>query len=423
MKKISRYVRKIDYDLNNYLLQNLFNGAVYLIPKKDFEKIETSLRNNVDIADCHTTLLAQELFIVEDEPSHAYVRQADRFLVTIETTSNCNLQCSYCYENDKGTRDAISENVIADTLQYIENVFLRDSMHKSLCVGFIGGEPLLCKEQIVSICGKLTALGIRYNREISYHIDTNGTIPFDDLFQSLENLHISVSLTPRYDHNKNRCAKGFDSFDRVVSNLQKVTRKEGNTLSIRYNTNDENIVAFGSFVSFVKENIQICDLIEPMYTDEYDHTYFRNQLTVDTFRKWNATEAIDILIQNGFHIPYSLGGTWSPCVAYQAYSCKIYADGMVTMCDAMSHNEARCNISQICSAPELLDTYYSDIKDYNPLDDEECYKCVELARCMGKLFCRTDKCRYNKRFDDALLACTFTRYLLNGKGDFFTGML
>lgn len=421
--KFSKYIRKIEFDSENLLLRNLFNGAIYLIPRKDFIEIEQSLQDGRDIIECHKDALLQELFIVEEEPIHKYYRDADMFLITIETTSKCNLQCSYCYENDKGTRNDISESVINDILCYIESVFLQDQKHRGLCVGFIGGEPLLRIEDIYSIYSKVMKLGNLYGRKLSFHIDTNGTIPFDGLFATLDNLHVSVSLTPRDDHNKNRCGNGFDSFNSIIANLKNLTKKVGNSLSIRYNTNEKNINQFREFVSYIRSNIPICDTIEPMYTDEYDHAQFKNNLELDTFRDWNSTTAIDILIENGYRIPYSIGGVLAPCIAYQTYSCKVYTDGKITLCDSMLHNDSRCDISQICRNPDLLDIYFSEYKNYNPLDDCECCECVNLARCMGKLFCRTEKCNYNKRFNDDLLAATFTKYFLSGKGTSFYGML
>lgn len=420
---ISRYTRIIDFDSDNYLLRNLYNGAIYLIPKNDFRQIEEALAQNKDILECHREALIHELFIVEDEPIPEYIRQSATFLVTIEITSICNLQCSYCYENDKGTRPDISETIISDTLEYIENVFLHDLTQKELCVGFIGGEPLLSKEKVYSICQKVIELGVKYDRLISFHIDTNGTIPFADLYSDLDNLHVSVSLTPRHDHNQNRCGKGFDSYSRIVDNLKNIKPKTGNSLSIRYNTNERNISKFADFVSFVSKNIPICSAIEPMYTDEYEYTSFRNQLSIDEFRNWNSTEAIDILIDSGYCIPYSLGGKLAPCIAYQKYSCKVYTDGMVTLCDSMLYKDARCHITDICKHPQLLDEFFFEFKHYNPLNDMECRECTELPRCMGKLFCREDKCNHNKRFNDDLLACTFTKYCLAEKGLFFVGML
>lgn len=420
--KFSRYVKKVEFDSDNLLLRNLFNGALYLIPKVDMASIEAELERRLEPTGNHISELLKEKFLVTEELLPVCLRDADSILLTIETTSDCNLQCSYCYENDKGTRKPISPEVMTQTLRYIENVFKQDQTQKSLCVGFIGGEPLLNKDTVRYLCSEITKLGKHYGRNVSFHFDTNGTIPFDDLFASLDNLQVSVSLTPKPDHNKNRTGKGFDSYERILQNLKRLNRKSTNTLTIRYNTNEINIGMFRDFVSFVKDNIPVCDIIEPMYTDEYPHTSFENQLDIETFKKWNSSEAIDILTENGYDVAYSLGGMLSLCIAYQPYSCKVYTDGSVTLCDAMPHKDSLCKISQICDSPEMLEVYYASIKNYNPLEDPECRQCIDLANCMGKLFCRVNKCDHNRKLNNDVLACTFVKYYLAGKAGFFPNM-
>ena len=418
----SKYVRKLKFGDNKYVLRNLFNGAIYLISKSDFLDIEEALKRGYPpLKSTHWQLLRDNGFIVDNELYPIYSPHSTSFLITIETTSECNLQCSYCYESDKGTRKEISSVVMSQTLQYIENVFIQDKQRRNLRIGFIGGEPLICKDKVKSICHEVNTLCKQYNRDVHYHFDTNGTIALEDLYSTLNNLHVSISLTSKCDHNKNRKGKGIDSFDRIVSNLKLLSNKSGNSVSIRYNTNDENIELFETFVAFVKANIPICSFVVPMYTDEYKHNSFRNRLNLEDFKKWNSSTAIDILIRHGFKVPYSLGGEFNPCMAYQPYSCKVYADGMVTLCDSMFHDEALCNISHICDNPNLLDAFYGQFKHYNPLNDD-CRDCIELARCCGKLFCRAEKCNYSKRFNDDLLANTFVKYYLEGKADFFPNM-
>ena len=405
-------------------MRNQFNGALYIISKDELNEIETAMNTGESLNNGHLASLQQELFIVEDEPIPKCARNGDIILVTIETNSDCNLQCSYCYENDKGTRSPISPEVIEKILRYIENIFKQDKSDKILYVAFIGGEPLLCKDIVSCICNRVTELGNRYSRKVGFHIDTNGTIPFDDLFCSLDCLQVSVSLTPKIDHNKNRCGRGFDSYDRILKNLKQLTPNPQNELCIRYNTNDENISLFEEFVRYIRKNVPLCGEIEPMYTDEYEHTSFKNRLDIEAFKKWNSSQAVDILIENGYEVMYTLGGMLSMCVAYQQYSCKVYADGMVTLCNAMPHHDALCHISQICDAPELLEYYFKQYKLYDPTDDAECRECIELAHCMGRIFCRDDAiCDYNHRFDDDILAATFVKYYLAGKGYHFPNML
>ena len=425
---VSRYVKQIQYDDTQVLLHNLFNGALYLLTNEDWKSVQRAIQTN-DIEELpHIGDLKSESFLVDEELQPVYLKMADYFTVTIETTSDCNLCCTYCYENDKGDRKVISSEVMEHTLKYLESVFRNDSTKKHITVGFIGGETLLYKDIVISFAEQVKELCKKYSKTFNYHIDTNGTIPFADLYQQLENLHVSISLTPKEDHNVNRPAPAFDSFDRIVENLTAIEPKLGNDISIRYNTNEKNVGVFRDFVLFVKKTLPICREISPMYTDEYEHCLFKNGLSLEEFKVWNSTEAIDILIESGFVVPYSIGGRYAPCIGLQDYSCKVYADGMVTLCDSMLHDKAKCHISEISDSPKSLNDYYDIEKNYNPLNDYKCSSCIELARCMGKIFCRTETgnmnmCDYEHRFVPELLAKTTVKHFLSGNAEFLPNMI
>ena len=82
--------------------------------------------------------------------------------------SGCNLRCSWCdtkYSFENGTErsaDDIVKEIAASRLQYV-------------CV--TGGEPLIQKEELIPL------LEILKGADIFVDIETNGTIPFDDITQ------------------------------------------------------------------------------------------------------------------------------------------------------------------------------------------------------------------------------------------------
>lgn len=290
-------------------------------------------------------------------------------------------------------------------------------------IGFIGGEPLLRSDIVLFMCREIQKLCKEEKREVHFHIDTNGSIPFHEIYESIEHLHISISMTNKGDHNKNRPGKGFDSFERISDNLRIVQPKEHNSLSLRYNANEINIDHFKEFVLYVKKEFPIVSTIEPMYTDEYDYNQFKNNLSLQDFKRWNSTEAIDILIDNGYTIGYSVGGMLSRCIAYQKHSCKIYSDGIVTLCDAMFHDASKLHIDEICNNIWNLEHYFSEYKEYDPMNDSKCSQCKEVAICSGQLFCRNyHPCEYNKRMIDALFLKTYIKHFMQGKQNYFNGM-
>ncbi len=82
--------------------------------------------------------------------------------------SGCNLRCSWCdtkYSFENGTErsaDDIVKEIAASRLQYV-------------CV--TGGEPLIQKEELIPL------LEILKGADILVDIETNGTIPFNDITQ------------------------------------------------------------------------------------------------------------------------------------------------------------------------------------------------------------------------------------------------
>lgn len=414
--KLSKYVKEIVYDQNNVVLYNAFNGGLYYMPKRSLEEIKEEKKNE------HYDILVEECFLVEQENVPHQVRANDFVVIVIEVSNECNLKCTYCYENDKFSRGVISDEVVENIYLYIRNVAMLTQGKRDLGIRFIGGEPLLRKEKLLEIAERIQWICDEFGQKVFFSIDTNGTIPFDDVYQAINHLSVFVTLSGKKDHNSNRPSDSFDSFERIVANLKKIKAKKDNSISVRYNTNAENVKEFPKFVEFVKMELPICKEIKTMYTDEYKYNSFKNGMTLDEFRKWNSSEAIDVLIQNGFPVMIGLGGELTICEAYQDYSCKIYLDGKITICDSMFHDKAQISIFDVSKDPNVLEEHFSQYRRYDPMTDIECAQCINISRCRGKLFCREEACQYDKRIDEEVFIKTYVRYCLEGKSEFFRNM-
>lgn len=410
---ISKYVKEVQYDSENLILHNRFNGAIYFISCDDYKKIQNGETNN-----SHYDVLLEEKFLVDKENIPKQIRENKFISITIEVSNSCNLDCVYCYENDKGTRGCISNEIISYILVYLENVM--QLSNADLGIRFIGGETLLAKDKVIYLMDNIDRISTLYGRKVNYIIDTNGTIPFEDIYSIYDNLRIAIALTSKEDHNLMRKSDIFDSYETIIRNLKNVKPKETNSIEIRYNTNEINITQFRSFVEMVKKELPICSAIKPMYTDEYPHKAFRNKLSLDEFVKWNSTEAVDILVSNDFPVAINIGGQLTICEAYQNYSCKIYLDGIITLCDSMFHDKGYINIAEVYDNPEKLEKAFQLYRSYDPMKDKQCSECLSVAQCSGKLFCRSKFCDYNKRYDNDLFLKKYVYYTLNGKGKYFS---
>lgn len=414
----SKYVSFIKLnDSDETILHQKYNGAVYLIKNETLDYIYKNkfkgLNNISELKD-----LIDYQFIVNQEIKPVTIRQCNEFLLTIEMSSQCNLECSYCYQHDpsESKRDVISADSINHIYNYIEKVFLKNP-DLNLDLGIIGGEPLLHLDLVTEIIRNIRGLANYYKRSCFVHIDTNGTIDFSDLYNEFPNVRFSVSLSLPEDHNLNRAGCSFNSFERIYLNLKRILPLPHRSISVRYNTNDKNIGNFDQFVKLCQANLPAVDSIVPMYTDCYEFNDFRNDLSIDDFRIWNSTQAIDVLLNARYPVNYTLSSNApNTCIAYQPYSCKIYSDGKVTLCDSMQPSQSKLHLSELVEDVERVNQYFGKYKFYDATQDPHCQSCTDLTLCMGRLFCREkNPCDYNKRFDYDCLLKTYVKYIKQGE--------
>lgn len=414
----SKYVNFIKLeDSDETILHQKYNGAVYLIKTDTLNYIfENQFKGLKDISELNDLIDYQ--FLVNQEINPVTIRQCNEFLVTIEMSSQCNLRCSYCYQHDpsESKRDVISTDNINNIYSYIENVFLKNPDF-NLDFGIIGGEPLLHLDLVTEIIRRIRDLANHYNRSCFVHVDTNGTIDFSDLYNEFPNIRFSVSLSLPEDHNVNRAGFSFNSFELVYLNLKRIMPLPHRRISVRYNTNDKNIDNFDQFIKFCRENLPAIDSIVPMYTDCYEFNDFQNDLSNNDFRIWNSTKAIDILLNSRYPVNYSLSSNApNTCIAYQPYSCKIYADGRVTLCDSMPPSQSNLYVAELVEDVESVNRYFERYKSYDATQDPYCQLCTDLTLCMGRLFCRANNpCDYNKRFNYDYLLKTYVKYIKQGE--------
>lgn len=422
--KLSKYVLRIPMDDNAIIYFNKINGSIILLSKKDDVLVEKG--NYTLISDEEYNNLKKCGMLVEGDEVVRNFSSAefDKFQVTIEMSSLCNLNCLYCYENDKGTREEISDNVLEKVIIYIQHVIKKNDIN-SVNIGFIGGELLLHKKKLIRAVDEIANVCQKEGKEFHIHIDTNGTIDFRDILERHRNITIAITLSCREDHSLNRPSLNFDSYERIISNIQacgNVLESKCNEIILRYNTHSKNITEFETFVKMVNEKLPMCKIIEPMYTDSYEYnTQFHSDLTKRQFAVWNATKAIEILIRYNYPIKFSINSGINTCIAYKPYSCKIYADGIITMCDSMLHSKGVFSIEQVYDKPERLNELLKEYKGYNVLEDSRCKGCTDIALCMGYLLCRED-CNYQVRYDIKEFILTYVKYVLQGKGYMFINM-
>ena len=125
-------------------------------------------------------------------------------IVQLHLTDRCNLHCSYCYE-DRAQRSKRVMSV-ATAQEIAARHLTEDGPHKTIEFDFIGGEPLLAWELIVSLVEYVHHH--RWPRNCNFSFTTNGTL-FTDEMKAWLNGHSCVAFSFSIDgtraaHDKNR---------------------------------------------------------------------------------------------------------------------------------------------------------------------------------------------------------------------------
>ena len=147
--------------------------------------------------------------------------------ITVFTTNQCNLSCSYCYGKINNLDEAkrMDLKVFKDGIEYfLKNFDYGDYVN----IFYFGGEPLLNFPLIkdsVDLLGKLEKL---YNVVFSYSITSNGTILNKEIkdFLTNNNFKIMISIDgDRLTHDSQRkFLNGKGSFAIIIQNIHELSK-------------------------------------------------------------------------------------------------------------------------------------------------------------------------------------------------------
>ncbi|HLO25298.1 MAG TPA: geopeptide radical SAM maturase [Geobacteraceae bacterium] len=153
-------------------------------------------------------------------------RLSKKFHAIVVLNLDCNLACPYCFEEGVRVGSYMSPETADALVAMIEREQLARGRQVSL--DFYGGEPLLSRDLIRSIAGRLKNAAEEQGLPFSFSLVTNGTLLTSSLTKELKafGLHgAKITLDgPRETHDRSRpfaSGKG-SSFDVIVRNLRAV---------------------------------------------------------------------------------------------------------------------------------------------------------------------------------------------------------
>lgn len=162
------------------------------------------------------------------------------FSITIIPTNACNLNCGYCYQNEK------SETMTLKVQEQLIN-FIKDNLRNKnvLSVTWYGGEPLLAMPIIYNLSKKFIAYCEKEGIEYHARLVTNGTLLTKEIVTklvacSIQQAQITID-GPKETHDNRRPFKGFkkgSSYKKIIEGLGYI--KGRIPVSIRVNIDQIN---------------------------------------------------------------------------------------------------------------------------------------------------------------------------------------
>ncbi len=230
------------------------------------------------------------------------IEQYNGFNITIQTTEDCNMACSYCYEVNKKSKTLpyeYAEKFIDLILDDPDPAGLRNMkmdylLNQGLIIDFIGGDslmnPELCDKILTYFQFRAYELNHKWKDRWRCSISTNGTLlgksnvqKFLNKYKENISLGISVDGCPEI-HNRNRKMKdGSDSFPKIEENWDfylNYMREHANTKST---LNKDSIPFIYESIKYLHEKLKLKHInmnfiFEPMDLSEADLKLLDEQL-------------------------------------------------------------------------------------------------------------------------------------------------
>ena len=256
--------------------------------------------------------------------------------IIVMITTECNLKCTYCYQNFKHI--TMNSEIISQLYNW-GYLYLRDVKNKSkideINLIFHGGECLLYPEKIIEVYKIFKKISLDLGFSLRCRIVSNGTIFNEEvkkiLFFIKELKEIKITIDgPPIIHNRRRKMKNFssDTYKLSMRFLENVMKLSNNVvLEIRVNVDRENYPFISSWLPVIPKYkkiylhrifITFSETLPPSFTIEEKIEMFKTL--------WMLLYKLDLPLPHYYAEP----GLF--CPGRSPYTRVIYPDGTIYSC-------------------------------------------------------------------------------------------
>lgn len=310
--------------------------------------------------------------------------------IIVEVTQECNLACSFCYQNSYRKDGAITEQGADWVLRYLDVTLARRGRpFRDVVLSFIGGEPLMQKERLFSMLREARKICEKYDVRLCTQVDTNGMLIDEQVIQVVDSF--SVTITNREDHDAVRVRKnGAGSYDQIVKKLRlhaDAFNRYDTALSIRFNANVDNH-RYVPEIYHMALGLGVEDIDFDLHnTVNYSYNGGSLGMSKADFSQLYL-EVLALKLASGKVITAFPRPSFAPCAAYTPFNVKFTADGRLTACDAMY--SARGNAAKLALGKSTYAETFADLQANDPFRNPVCRECSNVGICGGELFCKSN---------------------------------
>ena len=218
--------------------------------------------------------------------------------ITFQPTNRCNLNCSYCYQNNKGHDDLPFEyaKMLLDRLFANDKEYFRGFLHDdylNIILDFIGGEATLCMDFINQTVDYFIAKCVEFNKQhwlfnCEIWLQTNGTTYFQPkVFEFIKKHNDRLELPITLDGSKqchDACRKyhdgrgSYDDVYKAICHYINTFKKYPNTkITISPDNIDSMFDAIKAVIDLGYKQVRLTCVSEVVWKPEHD-IIFREQL-------------------------------------------------------------------------------------------------------------------------------------------------
>lgn len=392
--KPSQYNIYFDFNNKSYIY-NTLSSAILAVP----ENIITSLKDNaIQRLDSETCLILNKNGVLVDIDadetsiyeyyynSVQYNSATEELRLVILPTYQCNLRCSYCFEDCKDLNFKLDNKKIEQIGLFTENELCAPlRVYKKISLTLFGGEPLIYKEECISLTNKLRDIADKYILDFESKIITNATLIEEDLIKRLilpNKMRIQITLDGDKEiHNERRIYKSgrgsFEQIQNAILLLNQYGCKE--LIDLRLNIDKNNLT---SVETVFKEFHNLCDYMYiGLLRAVGNNSCHTNACISDNDYMINIRPKLKPIYEKYkkelHYIPF---GKKRPCALNRPNSFIIDANLDVYKCDnlvgARKHSVGQIVEGKLIKTPQ----YYNQLT-WSPFHSETCRKCKLLPVC------------------------------------------